>query len=85
LEGKEGKVSKSDNPIDESLAPEAKYSPAFFLNDLMGLITMFQAKSRLVGQLEFSDLQKAQIAGTLMMMGPAVQAFMNELKKWGMA
>lgn len=68
----------------EELGPEAKYSPAFFVNDFTALTAVFREKARLISQLEFSDIQKAQISGTLMTLGISLNTFVDELKKWGM-
>ena len=67
----------------EELGPEVKYSPTFFVNDFTALSSMLQEKARLIGQLDFSDAQKAQISGTLMMMSVTLTSFLGELKKWG--
>jgi len=68
---------------EKETRPEVKYSADFYVRDLITILTMVQEKAKLIREIEFSNIQKTQIAGTMMAMGTTHQLFVNRLKEWG--
>ena len=62
---------------------EIKYSSEFFVNDFLVINAMLKEKIKLIKDIDFSDIQKAQLAGTIMATTAMFQIFINKLKEWG--
>ena len=62
---------------------EIKYLPEFFVTDFVGLSITLKEKVRIMKDIEFSDIQKAQLAGILLGLSTTFQIFVTKLKEWG--
>jgi hypothetical protein len=72
-----------DEKSKDIIAPEIKYQPDYFVRDFSALQEMFREKAILMKSIDFNDVQKAQIAGMVMMQSTIQMLFMIKLKEWG--
>lgn len=79
---KKEREKQSDQEQD---APEnfVQNDPAFYVKDLLVLTSMLTSKAKTISAIEFSQMQKAIIAGAFQQYAVSLNVFMAKLKEWG--